>query len=87
MRQTHLKSGLRCRTRVGVPLIVVMRAFLLAHKLLIHDLFELDHFGGCSGVRLVWLGFRALATDASRSRLVVLGLELLVTMVALLSKS
>jgi len=87
MRQAHLGSGLQYRTRIGVPFIVVMRAFLLAHKLLIHDLFELDHFGGCSGVRLVWLGYRALATDARRNRLVVLGLELLVTMVALLSKS
>ncbi len=60
MRQAHLGSGSWYRTRVGVPLIVVMRAFLLAHKLLIHDFFELDHLGGCSGIRLVWWECRAL---------------------------
>jgi hypothetical protein len=38
------------RTGVGVPFIVVMGAFLLANELLVHDFFELDHFGVFTGV-------------------------------------
>lgn len=34
------------RTGICVPLIIVMGSFLLADELLIHDFFELDHFGG-----------------------------------------
>jgi hypothetical protein len=39
-------------TRVGVPFIVVMGSVLLALELLVHDFFELDHFGGVESVRL-----------------------------------
>ena len=43
-------------TRVGVPFVLVVRADLLAHKLLIDDFFELDHCGG--GINEVIRGFR-----------------------------
>lgn len=32
------------RTRVGVPVVLVVRADLLAHELLVDDFLELDHF-------------------------------------------
>ena len=34
------------RTGVCVPFVFVMGALLFAHELLVHDFFELDHFGG-----------------------------------------
>jgi hypothetical protein len=34
------------RTRVCVPVVLVMRAVLFADELLIHDFFKLDHFSG-----------------------------------------
>jgi hypothetical protein len=40
------------RTRVCVPVVLVMGTILLADKLLVHDLLESDHDGGCVGV--VW---------------------------------
>lgn len=50
----HLRAAAeRLCTRVGVPFIVVMRAFLLADELLVHDLFELDHCGGCE-ISFLW---------------------------------
>jgi hypothetical protein len=39
-------------TGVGVPFIVVMGSVLFALELLVHDFFELDHFGGVEGMRL-----------------------------------
>jgi hypothetical protein len=38
-------GGVVC-TGVCVPVVFVMRAFLFAHELLVHDFFEFDHFGG-----------------------------------------
>ena len=39
------------RTRIGVPLVFVVRANLLAHELLVDDLLEFDHCGcGINGV-------------------------------------
>jgi len=34
------------RTGVCVPFVLVMRAFLFADELLVHDFFKLDHLGG-----------------------------------------
>ena len=41
------------RTRVGVPLVFVVRTNLLAHELLVDDLLEFDHCGcGVSGLSI-----------------------------------
>lgn len=37
--------GLCLYTGIRVPVVFVMRAVLLADELLVHDFFELDHFG------------------------------------------
>jgi hypothetical protein len=37
---------LRWRTGVCVPFVLVMGTLLFADELLVHDFFELDHFGG-----------------------------------------
>jgi hypothetical protein len=34
-------------TRIGVPVVLVVGAFLFTDELFVHYFFELDHFGGC----------------------------------------
>jgi hypothetical protein len=47
-------------TIIGVPFVIVMRALLCAHELLINDFFEADHYCGCllSKIELMFLDGR-----------------------------
>jgi hypothetical protein len=53
----------KARTRVCVPVVLIMGALLLTDKLLVHNLFESDHDGGCVGV--VW----GMGGDERRERM------------------
>ena len=51
MDEEEAVDGNMSRTGVGVPVVFVMRANLLAHELLVDDLLEFDHCGcGINGV-------------------------------------
>jgi hypothetical protein len=54
----HVRIPRQRRTRVRVPLVLVMGTVLLADKLLVHNLLESDHDGGC----------RCVGDDAGRWR-------------------
>ena len=75
--------GCRGRTGVCVPFVLVVRALLFADELLVHDFFELDHFGVCGmsmcgwEARLArWFGMEGGSVGGDAARWAMMSLQI-----------